>query len=396
MNIIKKYWDSVYIYVLLLVPGLCMCAGILWTSWKLAGLYEDVEWIKIFVFDITHIIYMSISLFFIFKNKKNSEYIAEHLKYVKAFVVVSLFIQYNFIMYLFPTDFVWECTFIFFGLIAFLIDSGIMFWNIILYFVSLLIAHFISPERFLQLAATNLHEVIVWRLLMFWCISICMFASVYFIERVLVQARESSEENVHLLAKQLEHYKDMELLDTEIRKFRHDITNHFMVMEAMVYYGKTDELQQYFHDLQDEFSIQKNMYFSGNDVVDTILNHDLPHNCKQDVNVTIYGNLPEIKTVSALDLCTLFSNLLSNAINAANQCVGVTKPEIIIIFSGGSTYFSVKISNSVLGQGNVRKKNDRNHGHGVNKIKSVLEKYDGRYEQNVENEIMSITVYLPI
>ena len=27
VNVVKKYWDSVYLYILLIVPGLCMCAG---------------------------------------------------------------------------------------------------------------------------------------------------------------------------------------------------------------------------------------------------------------------------------------------------------------------------------------------------------------------------------
>ncbi len=396
MNIVKKYWDSVYIYVLLLVPGLCMAAGILWTSWKMLGLYQNLEWMQIIIFDCTHLVYMIISIFYIYKNKKNPSYISEHLVYVKGFVVLSLFIQYNYILYLFPSDFVWECTFIFFGLITFLFDSKIMFTNICMYFISVLFAHIIMPEKFLVLTATNLAESIVWRLLMFLLISLCMMVSVIFVEKVLMQVRESNEENVHLIAKQLEHYKAMELMDTEIRKFRHDITNHFICMEAMLNYGKTEELKQYFRDLQLEFSTRNNMYFSGNDVVDTILNHDLPHNCREEVNVTIYGNLPEIRTVSAIDLCTLFSNLLSNAINASNQCVEDCESKLEISFSGGNRYFSIKISNSVLAQDISQKKKDRNHGYGLNKIKNVLEKYDGRFEQNVENEMFSITVYLPI
>lgn len=396
MNIIKKYWNSVYIYVLLLVPGLCMCAGGYWTVCKMMGLYSNLEWIQIILFDCSHLIYLLTGLIYILKNKKDSNYISEHLIYVKGFVVLSLFVQYNFILYLFPSDFVWECTFIFFGLITFLFDSKLMFLNIVLYFFALLFAHIMRPEEFLSLTSPNLAEMIVWRVLIFLLVSLCMLVSVYFVEKVLMQVRESNEENIHLITKQLDYYKDMEIMDTEIRKFCHDITNHFICMEAMLNYGKTEELKQYFQDLQAEFSTQKNIYFSGNDVIDAILNHDLSHNCREEVNVMIYGNLPEIKTVSAIDLCTLFSNLLSNATNASNQCVSAGEPKLMISFSGGSRYFSIKISNSVLAQDITQKKKDRNHGYGLNKIKSILEKYDGRFEQNIENELISITVYLPI
>ncbi len=398
MNIIKKYWEAVYIYVLLLVPGLCMTAGIFFTSWKMVGLYAGISWNQVIIFDCTHLIYLAIGLFFIMKNKKNPSYIAEHLKYVKGFLVISAYVQYNFILYLFPTEFVWECTFIFLGAIALLFDTKLMFWNIVWYFLSLLIAHIVRAEKFLPLEAYNLMEIIVWRIWMLGLISLCMMVSVYFVEKILIQVRESRAENVELLARQLKYYEDMELMDTEIRKFRHDITNHFICMEAMLNAGKTEELEQYFKELQEEFSAQKKMYFSGNDVVDTILNHDLVHNCKEEVDVIIVGKLPEVKTVSAIDLCTIFSNLLSNAIKEANKCVEEPESEVSIQFAGGNSFFSIRISNSMLEENEADKfkKRDRNHGYGSDKIKNVLEKYAGRFEVEKKAHKMTITIYLPI
>ena len=398
MNIIKKYWDAVYIYVLLLVPGLCMTAGIFFTSWRMVGLYSDISWGKIILFDCTHLIYMAIGIWFIFKNKKDPSYITEHLKYVKGFVVFSAFVQYNFILYLFPSEFVWECTFIFFGAITLLFDSKLMFLNLILYFLSLLVAHIVRAEEFLPLEAYNLMEIIVWRIWMLVLISLCMMVSVYFVEKILIQMRESRAENVELLARQLKYYKDMELMDTEIRKFRHDITNHFICMEAMLKLEKTEELERYFRELQEEFSVQKKMYFSGNDIVDAILNHDLSHHCKEEVAVTISGKLPEIKTVSAIDLCTIFSNLLSNALKEANKCTDGKDAGVTIQFAGGTTFFSIKISNSISEEDEGKRylRRDRNHGYGNDKIKGVLEKYAGRFEMDKKEHMMLITIYLPI
>lgn len=398
MNVIKKYWDSVYAYVLLLVPGFCMCAGLFWTICKWRGLYRNLPWIAIIVFDCSQLIYLSAALYFIYRNKKEHTYISEHLVYVKGFIVFALFIQYNFILYLFASVHVWECTFLFFAIIVFLFDSKLMFLNIMSYFFSLVAAHILRPEAFLPLEEPNLREIVAFRIVIFILTAACIMIIVYFVERFLMQARESNEENVHLMEKQLEYYRDMEFLDTELRKFRHDIKNHFIGMEALFNSGKTEELQKYFDDLQQSFSFQKKIQFSGNDIVDAILHHDLPHYCREEVKVTIYGSLPDITTVSSMDLCTLFSNLLSNAIASANQCRGLSGPEIVIRFSSGKTYFSIAISNSILAE-NIRnkgKKKDRNHGFGIHKIKNVIEKYGGRFEKNVEQDRMSITVYLPI
>lgn len=398
MNIIKKYWDSVYIYVLLLVPGFCMCAGIYWTVCKLLGLYSDLSWIKIMIFDGSHLIYFAVALYFIHQNKKSPSYIAEHLFYIKCFIVFALFVQYNFILYLFASNHVWECTFLFFAIIVFLFDSKLMFFNLLSYFFSLLMAHILKPEAFLPLEAPNLAEIIAYRIVIFVLTAFCILLIVYFVERFLMQAQESDEENVHLLEKQVKYYRDMELLDTELRKFRHDIKNHFICLETLFRNGDIEELQKYFEDLQPSFSSQKKMYFSGNDVVDAILHYDLPHYCKEEVGVTIYGNLPGNHTVSTMDLCTLFSNLLSNAITSANQCVGICDSQIIIQFSSGRTHFSITMSNSILPQKGLKtgKDKDRNHGFGAHKIKDVLDKYNGGFELSTGHQMLTITIYLPL
>lgn len=403
MNIIKKYWDSVYIYVLLIIPFYCTCAGVFETICKAAGLYSDLSWFKIAAFDISHLMYLGIAIYFIYQNHKNSSYITEHLFYVKGFIIVSLFIQYNSLLNLFPSKHIWACTFAFFAAIIFLFDSKIMLVTILTYFVSLVTVHITKADKYLPLDSRNLMEVIAFRLVIFWIIATCMLFIVYFVEKFLMQAQENREENIHLLEKQLQYYKNIELLDIELRKFRHDIRNHFICMESLFNSGKEAELQDYFENLQQNFSFHETTYFSGNDIVDAILNYDIPHDCKPEVEVTVYGKLPELQTVSATDLCTLFSNLLSNSISSANRCIDITHPQITIQFQTGKKYFTIAISNSVTEEkdiqyvtGKKKKTKNKNHGFGLNKIREVLEKYDGRFEQSIEYKLLTVTVYLPI
>ena len=395
MNVIKKYWTSVYKYVLLLVPGFCMCAGVYFSSLKLLGFYPDLLWVQILLFDCSQLIYLGIGLFFIWQNRKNSDYIPIHLNYVKGYTVIILFIQYNVLLYLFPSPHLWECTFLFFAILAFLFDSKLMILNTICYFISLSVAHVLLPYAFLPLADKNVGEILAYRIMIYWLTAICIIIIVYSVEHFLIQAQESTEENVILMEKQLEYYQDMELLDTELRKFRHDVTNHFICMESLLNNEKIEDLHRYFEEYRDSFSFSEKKYFSGNEIVDAILNHDVPHYCEKEVKVTVYGTLPKTDTVSAIDMCTLFSNLLSNAIAAANQCIGKTDSQIDIHFSGGKKYFSIVMSNSILSQNNIQTKG-KNHGFGVRKIRSVLEKYDGTCEMDIEDDTFTMRVYLPI
>ena len=397
MNVIKKYWSSVYRYVLLLVPGFCMCAGIFWTICKFFGLYPELSWLNILIFDCSQFLYFIIAVILIFKNKRDNSYIPKHLPFVKGFIVTALFVQYNFILYLFPSTHVWGCTFLFFAIIVFLFDSKLMLLNILSYAISLFTAHLLRPEDFLPLEENNIAEVIAFRAVIFALTALCIIFIVYFVERFLMQAKESDEENLHLMQKQLEYYKDMELMDLELRKFRHDIKNHFLCVQSLFANGKPEEAQTYFEALQQSYSFEKKMVFSGNDIVDAILHHELPHHCHEDVKVTVFGCLPKITTVAAIDLCTLFSNLLSNAITSANQCVDLLDAHITLQFSGGDKYFSILVSNSILTQDPVTKirTSDRNHGHGMHKVKGVLDKYGGKMTRNIEPHTLTITIYLP-
>ena len=398
MNIIRKYWDSVYSYILILMPGFCACAGTYWTICKLLGWYTHLGWVQILTFDFTQIIYFIIAIYFIYKNRKDHSYIPMHLPFVKGFVVIALFIQYNFILYLFPSPHVWECTFLFLTFYVFFMDSKLMLFDLFAFFLFLFIAHIIRPEEFLPQDDSNITEIITYRVIIYWLTAICILIITYFMERFLMQAQESSEENVHLMEKQLKYYRNIELMDTELRKFRHDIKNHFMCMEYLFRNDKQEELDQYFLDLQQAFSFRDKLYVSGNDIIDAILNHDIHSNCNENVKITVYGNLPPLNTVSAMDLCTVFSNLLSNAITSVNQVHNNQEPEIIIRFMGGKSYFSITISNSVIEEelDKKKKKKDRNHGHGIHNIKETIEKYNGSFEQNIEGNMFISSVYFPI
>lgn len=400
MNAIKKYWNSVYIYLLLLVPCTCMMAGLFWTICKIQGLYPLLSWYSIAAFDISQLIYLLIALYFIFQNRKDTSYISKHLRLVKIYIVCTTLVQYLFILYLFPSTHVWGCTFIFFAVIVFPFDSRVTGFSLIGYLSALLTAHILKPEKFLPLEAENLLEIIAFRIVILGLTAFCVYLIVYFVERFLIQAQEQDEENVHLLHKQLEHYKNVEFMDRELRKFRHDIRTHFICMEAFLKDGQEEKLHDYFKELQQAFSFQEKLFFSGNEVVDAILNWDLQQYCSEKVKIKVYGNLTNNETISDMDLCTLFSNLLSNAITAANQCCEHSEAEIMIHFSSGKQYFSIEIANSAKTDWSLKeqmaKHPEKSHGFGIHKIVEIIEKYNGNIEQSSKQGMITITTYLPI
>lgn len=402
MNMHKKYWNDASLYIFLLIYGACIGAAIYYTLGKFVGIYPDTPWFAVFLFDCSQVVYLFIVFCFILHKKKVSFYNEKDIFRIKLFITISLFIQYNFIIHGFPDHNTWSCTFIFMGFVSLLFDAKLMLIHLLGYLSFLFIGHVLYWEQFLPRDPQSNLETILYRsiVLFFTCVSIMSIT--YFAEKFLMQAQEQESENIFLMEKQLEYYQNCDLMDKELRKFRHDIKGHFLGMNYLLKNKSYDELSCYFMDLNDSFAFQEPLYFSGNLIIDSILNYHLPNNCGTHVDTVVSGRLCEIQTIPSIDLCTIFSNMLSNAINAVNHCKPPVPPELSICFDSGLNFFSITIINSVPYDYSIKQATpkshmpDRNHGHGIRKIKEICQKYDGAFEQYMENQTVTTSIYLPI
>lgn len=402
MNVIKKYWNDAYHYVLLLIPGNCICAGIIYTIGKINGWYPKVPWGVVLLFDFSQLLYLFISFCFMYHKKKVEYYSEKDIALIKLFVTISLFIQYNLIMHLFPTTNTWSCSFVFMGIVAFLFDAKLMLFHIISYTIFIFVAHIFHYKEFIPQDPAICMKLMSFEILIYFLVSIAFFIITYLVERFLVQEQEQEAENIYLMEKQLEYYQSCDLMDREIRKFRHDIKGHFIGMEYLLQNKNYDELTNYFKELNDSFAFQEKLYFSGNLIIDSILNYDIPNKCEPYVKRLVTGSLTDIDTISSIDLCTLFSNMLSNAIRCANLCKDSKDAILSVRFDYGTNYFSITVINSIPDDYSVSKMSennhslDRNHGYGLKKIHYICEKYNGTFEQTSHDKKMITTAYLPL
>lgn len=399
MKIKKIYWNTVYFWLLIFAPCASICPGIATTLSKLDGNYSNASWLSVILFDFAQFVYFFISMYFIYKLRKKDTNNTKILMQIKWYITISLLIQYNFLMHIFITDYVWGCTFLFLILIFFLLDEKMLVINITAYIFSFALAHILHTEQHLPGDSEHAFSSLCFRTVVIILCSIFLVVITYFIEKFMQRAQMENDQNQFLMEKQLEYYQNLDIMDKEVRRFRHDIQNHFLCMQNLIENGKQSELQQYFQDLTDTYSENDNLYFSGNLIIDAILNYNLTHDCKENIEPIVYGTLPQIDCISDMDLCTVFSNMLSNAIKGANACTE-EKPRLIIHFQHGDKYFSIKIQNSsnvtTDYYSKTMRKKDRNHGHGIHQIKEVVNKYQGHFEQKEENRLFTMQIYLPL
>lgn len=202
-------------------------------------------------------------------------------------------------------------------------------------------------------------------------------------------SKKHFEQNAELLEEkmrsQLKYYIMLDEKDTEMRKFRHDFRKHMMCVISMLEEGSFSDAENYIRKLTNKFNETVPSYKTGNYIADSILS-DKAQECKdKGIIFKFTGVIPE-KNLNPLELCTILSNSLDNAIEACTKISGMpTKIRMASDFK--NNYWYVKIANTSSSDIKIRNNNDLttksdplNHGFGLQNIKDVVNKHKGEFK----------------
>ncbi|MBQ9983812.1 MAG: GHKL domain-containing protein [Lachnospiraceae bacterium] len=234
-------------------------------------------------------------------------------------------------------------------------------------------------------------------------IAICgmIVAVIYYfngVEKYRLQSEMSEKYN----EQQREYFIKLLEKEQDTRKFRHDIINHLMAMSDLADRGEQIGLQRYLDDLLMDINNEKNQYYDvGNSVVNTILNYYLLP-VKEMCTITVEGYMSEKAGLSQKDLCTIFSNIIRNAVDAIEDLE--TEKRIEITINQGERFLNITVENTTEreiifdGEGlpQTSHNDKQNHGLGLKNVKQVVQNYNGSYKFNVEKDSFITEIYLPI
>ena len=167
----------------------------------------------------------------------------------------------------------------------------------------------------------------------------------------------------------------------DIKQLRHDMKNHFLLVEGYLQKGKYAEAQKYIEQLAEKTASAKEYVNTGNDELDSILNYKLARadNLNSKVDVTI--EVPRERFMSDFDLNMLLSNLMDNALEAiekAEERVLTVRIKYIKRMLYMSVYNSY--NGDVKREGNkllTTKAKKEEHGIGMTSIQHIVDKYQG-------------------
>lgn len=239
-------------------------------------------------------------------------------------------------------------------------------------------------------------------LLIFGNIAICIFifGMIYYINvtgvyKIEMDAIEKFNEQ------QKDYFTQLLKREQDTRRFRHDLNNELIELRFFCENKDYANLENYLAQMMDEFQTIRGRYYDvGSDIANTILNYYLipiNHECK----VSVQGYMSDQIRISQRDICILVSNLVKNAVEAVQRCVEREK-RIAVRINQGEKFLTVSVKNTlnrseIIMQNGILvtvKEDKRNHGFGTQNIQMVVNKYDGIYDQKIEDGEFIVTVQL--
>lgn len=199
---------------------------------------------------------------------------------------------------------------------------------------------------------------------------------------------------------QIDHYKSYEKYIEITRRFRHDIKNHNFLVLTLIKKGDYRGAIRYINNLTDDiFDIPYNS-ITNNKIIDAVLTGAIAKAGELNIKFLYKLNNTENIKVNDIDLSSVFSNLLNNAIEACER-MPMNKREINLIVNVKSNVLAIEISNTYNGivrkdgsSFKTLKSDDRDHGIGMNNLKEIVKKYDGIFNVDYDEKIFKVSITL--
>lgn len=347
-------------------------------------LYSDAfkrKLLAVFVVLITMLIAESINMYMYFEP----EYIEHGMRVLPPMLQIKLFS-----VYLFCQVALLSTTAVFFNKSRLAFSSTTKLVVAIPFFIEMLMLYFwirsVCKSDSADIAA------------LFLVISICLLgnAAMFFAEKTMQDRSRLEVENKWLetaLSAQDGYYTALTEQYENIRKMRHDISNHILTINILLEDGKINEATEYIKDLEAEQANSYHLDNCHNHALDAFLHYRIGDLTSKGIKTDVKLNLCKNIGISNCDLISVFGNLIDNAEEA---CQNIENALISINSELRMNYLYISVENPVREKPAEKKQRipelERGLGHKI--LLSFAEKYDGEFNCSQSDGIYNATILL--
>lgn len=211
--------------------------------------------------------------------------------------------------------------------------------------------------------------------------------------------RENEVLKVHI-SNQMQLYESISDNFDKQQKLAHEYKNNLLCIDTLLARKEYSELSRYMDKLCKKVEYDMDYINTNNVIVNTILNVKYQEMLSKGILFIIKINDLSNIRISDEDVVLILSNMLNNAIEACEKCIGEKKIKLKFVNNEGMLVLSVQNTfNGIVNMEGERyistKVKDRDrHGIGIINIIDTINKYDGSYVVNNDNSQFQISIMI--
>lgn len=237
-----------------------------------------------------------------------------------------------------------------------------------------------------------------WIWFMFICILVLIGLAVYFM--IEQQKEKTALSFMEMQSRLLEDkYKTLNDVYMENAKLYHDLNNHLNTLYQLLEEKQGEAAKAYIKEISKPILKLSKTIWTGVDVVDVIINSKLEKMEQLGIEADINVEYPSECNITPNDMCTILSNLLDNAIEAAAEteqkgCVCLTVRRINYLLLIKVTNPCSEHIKSFEDIPKTTKVNKNLHGWGLRSVRDTVEKYSGTLECGAQDGVFTVKIMM--
>ena len=223
--------------------------------------------------------------------------------------------------------------------------------------------------------------------LLFLFIAVMVWQS-YIMRKNVTMKREEIRYQ-YMIKTQSDYFEGLMKNDAEIRKFRHDMVAHIAALREYANGNNDEKMIEYLSRMEDKVNVTKVKKYTGIKAVDAVINDQIHKMNDKNIKFSYDGFCRNREDLNDFDLCTVFFNLIKNAVEACEK-VDSDNRSIHVKVKNIGDKLGISIDNDTIlneipedGVLETTKDDKLNHGLGTRSVRDVVERYDGIYVNEI-------------
>lgn len=198
-----------------------------------------------------------------------------------------------------------------------------------------------------------------------------------------------------------EHFKLLLSQDEKMRKFRHDFKAHAVALRGYSQNGQFEELTEYIDKMMEETAYEKVRSYTHDMGVDAVLAELEEKAREKGITLNVKGTLAQNSPVSSFEWCSVFYNVIQNAIEACEKIEREVPKVVEVTIANFNSKNVITVVNPVeqdIKIGNelprTTKTDKLSHGIGTMNVQEIVHKYNGAMKFSCENLIFRVEMVI--